>query len=50
MMLDANQAWDVGEAIEFMHPLERFSPLWIEEPDQPRRHPRACHDSPRVHR
>src|SRR5277367_770775 len=30
MMMDANQAWDVGEAIEFMRPLARFNPLWIE--------------------
>ncbi len=35
LMLDANQAWDVGEAIEFMRPLKRFHPLWIEEPTSP---------------
>ncbi|HZC47003.1 MAG TPA: enolase C-terminal domain-like protein, partial [Candidatus Acidoferrum sp.] len=35
MMMDANQAWDVGEAIEFMRPLARFNPLWIEEPTSP---------------
>lgn len=35
LMLDANQAWDVGEAIEFMRPLARFNPLWIEEPTSP---------------
>lgn len=35
LMLDANQAWDVGEAIEFMQPLKRFNPLWIEEPTSP---------------
>src|SRR5208282_6071647 len=35
MMMDANQAWDVGEAIEFMRPLVRFNPLWIEEPTSP---------------
>ncbi len=35
IMMDANQAWDVGEAIEFMRPLARFNPLWIEEPTSP---------------
>jgi len=35
MMMDANQAWDVGEAIDFMRPLARFNPLWIEEPTSP---------------
>jgi L-fuconate dehydratase len=35
LMLDANQAWDVGEAIEQMRPLARFRPLWIEEPTSP---------------
>jgi L-fuconate dehydratase len=35
LMLDANQTWDVGEAIEFMQPLKQFSPLWIEEPTSP---------------
>jgi L-fuconate dehydratase len=35
LMLDANQAWDVGEAIEFMRPLAEFRPLWIEEPTSP---------------
>ena len=35
LMLDANQAWDVGEAIEHMRPLARFHPLWIEEPTSP---------------
>jgi L-fuconate dehydratase len=35
LMLDANQAWDVGEAIEHMRPLARFRPLWIEEPTSP---------------
>ena len=32
LMVDANQAWDVGEAIEHMRPLAPFRPLWIEEP------------------
>jgi L-fuconate dehydratase len=35
LMVDANQAWDVGEAIEHMRPLARFRPLWIEEPTSP---------------
>ena len=35
LMLDANQTWDVGEAIEFMQPLKQFNPLWIEEPTSP---------------
>jgi L-fuconate dehydratase len=35
LMMDANQAWDVGEAIDFMEPLKRFKPLWIEEPTSP---------------
>ena len=35
LMLDANQAWDVNEAIEHMRPLARFRPLWIEEPTSP---------------
>jgi len=35
LMLDANQVWDVGEAIEAMHLLGRFDPWWIEEPTSP---------------
>lgn len=35
LMLDANQIWDVGEAIEWMQKLSRFNPLWIEEPTNP---------------
>ena len=35
LMLDANQAWDVGEAIEHMRGLAQFRPLWIEEPTSP---------------
>src|SRR2546421_9018836 len=34
-MLDANQVWDVGQAIEWMKELSRFGPLWIEEPTSP---------------
>jgi L-fuconate dehydratase len=35
LMIDANQVWDVGEAIENMAPLSEFSPYWIEEPTSP---------------
>ncbi len=35
LMLDANQRWDVGEAIRAMKDLARFQPLWIEEPTSP---------------
>ncbi|MFP6641422.1 MAG: enolase C-terminal domain-like protein, partial [Myxococcota bacterium] len=35
LMMDANQYWDVGEAIENMRVLARFNPLWIEEPTSP---------------
>jgi L-fuconate dehydratase len=35
LMMDANQVWDVGEAIEHMQQLARFNPLWIEEPTSP---------------
>jgi L-fuconate dehydratase len=35
LMMDANQAWDVGQAIEWMNELKRFQPLWIEEPTSP---------------
>jgi L-fuconate dehydratase len=35
LMLDANQTWDVGEAIELTLPLRKFDPLWIEEPTSP---------------
>ncbi len=35
LMMDANQAWDVGEAIQLMGPLAKFNPLWIEEPTSP---------------
>jgi L-fuconate dehydratase len=35
LMIDANQRWDVGEAIARMAELGRFSPLWIEEPTSP---------------
>jgi L-fuconate dehydratase len=35
LMLDANQAWDVDEAIAAMAVLAPFRPLWIEEPTSP---------------
>ena len=35
LMMDANQVWDVDEAIVRMAPLARFEPLWIEEPTSP---------------
>jgi L-fuconate dehydratase len=35
LMLDANQIWDVDEAIASMRVLARFDPLWIEEPTSP---------------
>src|SRR3989442_232303 len=35
LMLDANQVWDVGEAIANMRELARFDPWWIEEPTSP---------------
>ena len=35
LMMDANQVWDVGQAIECMRELSRFRPLWIEEPTSP---------------
>ena len=35
LMMDANQVWDVPEAIEWMKALAPFKPLWIEEPTSP---------------
>jgi L-fuconate dehydratase len=35
LMMDANQRWDVGEAIACMKELARFDPWWIEEPTSP---------------
>jgi L-fuconate dehydratase len=35
LMMDANQVWDVDEAIAHMRGLARFRPLWIEEPTNP---------------
>lgn len=33
--MDANQRWDVPEAVEWMSKLAEFKPLWIEEPTSP---------------
>jgi L-fuconate dehydratase len=35
LMMDANQAWEVPEAIHNMRALARFNPYWIEEPTSP---------------
>jgi len=35
LMIDANQVWDVPEAIEWVRALAQFKPLWIEEPTSP---------------
>ncbi len=35
LMMDANQVWDVDQAIAHMEPLARFQPRWIEEPTSP---------------
>ena len=35
LMMDANQVWDVSEAISHMKELARFQPYWIEEPTSP---------------
>lgn len=35
LMVDANQAWDVPTAIEWMRKLAPFDPWWIEEPTSP---------------
>jgi L-fuconate dehydratase len=35
LMMDANQKWDVDEAIENMAELAKFNPYWIEEPTSP---------------
>lgn len=34
-MIDANQRWDVAEAIRWVSRLADFKPLWIEEPTCP---------------
>lgn len=35
LMMDANQVWDVGTAVDAMRQLARFNPYWIEEPTSP---------------
>ncbi|MFI5226498.1 MAG: L-fuconate dehydratase [Candidatus Limnocylindrales bacterium] len=35
LMMDANQRWDVAQAINWMGALARFDPYWIEEPTSP---------------
>ena len=35
LMIDANQTWDVGEAIARVKALAPFNPWWIEEPTSP---------------
>nr|KAF6329938.1 enolase superfamily member 1 [Myotis myotis] len=35
LMMDANQRWNVPEAVEWMAKLAEFKPLWIEEPTSP---------------
>lgn len=35
LMMDANQKWEVNEAIENMKHLAQFQPWWIEEPTSP---------------
>jgi L-fuconate dehydratase len=33
--IDANQRWDVGAAITWVHELAEFEPYWVEEPTSP---------------
>ncbi len=40
LMMDANQVWDVDEAIAWMRALARVRPLVDRGADEPRRHPR----------
>lgn len=35
LMVDANQVWDVNQAITWMKHLAEFNPWWIEEPTSP---------------
>ncbi|HET9085699.1 MAG TPA: L-fuconate dehydratase [Candidatus Limnocylindrales bacterium] len=35
MAIDANQRWDVGQAIAWVNALADFAPYWIEEPTSP---------------
>ena len=35
LMTDANQVWDVSQAVDWMRELAPYRPLWIEEPTSP---------------
>ncbi|GAA3148085.1 L-fuconate dehydratase [Streptomyces rectiviolaceus] len=35
MAIDANQRWNVGEAVEWTRALAEFDPYWVEEPTSP---------------
>jgi L-fuconate dehydratase len=35
LMIDANQVWDVPQAIEWVNRLASYGPLWVEEPTSP---------------
>jgi L-fuconate dehydratase len=35
LMIDANQVWDVPEAIDWIGDLAQFNPHWVEEPTSP---------------
>lgn len=35
MMIDANQVWDVPQAIDWIHQLAQFDPWFVEEPTNP---------------
>ena len=35
LMVDANQVWEVDQAIDWMETLAEYRPLWIEEPTSP---------------
>jgi L-fuconate dehydratase len=35
LMIDANQVWEVDQAIDWLRPLAQFDPWWIEEPVSP---------------
>jgi L-fuconate dehydratase len=35
LMIDANQVWDVPQAIDWVRRVAEFRPLWIEEPTSP---------------
>ncbi|MFC4397748.1 L-fuconate dehydratase [Arthrobacter sedimenti] len=35
LMIDANQVWDVPQAIDWVKQLSEFNPMWIEEPTSP---------------